>query len=228
VISPLLSNIYLHEVLDKWFEQEVKPRLRGQAFLVRFADDAVLGFEHQEDAERFLAVLPKRFGRYGLTLHPEKTKLVMFERPKGKPEDNGQVGSKGPGTFDFLGFTHYWGPSRKGSWVVKRKTMKKRFTRALKRIKEWCRAARHWKIREQHKELVRKVSGHYQYYGITGNFEALRRFLHEVRKLWKRWLGRRGQKARKGGWEWFDQMTKTYPLPPARVVHSIYQRAANP
>ena len=123
VISPMLSNIYLHEVLDQWFYEEVKPRMRGQAHLVRYADDAVLVFADEQDAKRVLAVLPKRFEKYGLTVHPEKTRLVRFTKPDA-------AGKGGGGSFDLLGFTHYWGRSRRGAWVVKRKTASKRLTRA--------------------------------------------------------------------------------------------------
>ena len=128
VISPLLANVYLHYVLDVWFEQEVKPRLKGRAFLVRYADDFVMGFACEEDARRVLDVLPKRFGKYGLTIHPDKTRLVPFGRPIASPcrAGLGQAGTP-PGSFDFLGFTHYWSRSQKGNWVVKRKTAGSRF-----------------------------------------------------------------------------------------------------
>jgi group II intron reverse transcriptase/maturase len=137
VISPLLANIYLHEVLDVWFHRDVRPRLRGRAFMVRYADDAVLAFEREDDARRVLAVLPKRFGKHGLMLHPEKTRLVDFRRP-GRSTDSGKRRS-----FDMLGFTHFWGRSRKGNWVVYRKTASQRFSRALKRLGRWCRKFRH-------------------------------------------------------------------------------------
>jgi RNA-directed DNA polymerase len=183
VISPILANIYLHEVLDVWFERDVKPRLRGRAFLVRFADDAVLCFEREDDARRVLDVLPKRFGKYGLSLHPEKTQLVRFRPPDAD-------GSK-PGTFDLLGFTHYWGKSRKGRWIIKRQTAGRRLQRALKRIAAWCRKHRHDRLTEQHQALVKKVHGHYGYYGITGNARSLRAFLRSVERIWRRWLSRR-------------------------------------
>jgi RNA-directed DNA polymerase len=153
VVSPLLSNIYLHEVLDKWFEHEVKPRLKGQGFLIRYADDAVLGFSNEVDARRVLAVLGKRFARYGLTLHPDKTRLVPFRAPnRGSRHGDGS----GPGTFDFLGFTHYWGRTRRGLWSIKRQTASDRFGRALRRIDEWCRRFRHEPLRVQHESLSRK------------------------------------------------------------------------
>jgi group II intron reverse transcriptase/maturase len=213
-ISPLLSNIYLHHVLDQWFEDEVKPRMRGGAFMVRFADDAVFGFTNKEDAERVLAVLPKRFGRFGLTLHPEKTCLVSFGRP-------GKDDRKGSATFDFMGFTHYWGKSRKGNWVIKRKTARKRFSRSLKRIAEWCRLHRHKPVELQHKMLCQKLQGHYAYFGITGNGRWIEKFRNGTQKLWRKWLHRRGGKNPMP-WEKFEQLKRRYRFPPARVVHSIY------
>ena len=122
VISPMLSNLFLHYVLDEWFEQEVRPRLKGQSFLIRYADDFVMGFSHEEDARRVLAVLPKRFAKYGLTIHPDKTRLVPFERPDRGPKQPDTNRREPPGTFDLLGFTHFWSRSLRGNWVVKRKT----------------------------------------------------------------------------------------------------------
>jgi len=213
-ISPLLSNVYLHHVLDQWFEYQVKPRMRGGAFMVRFADDAVLGFTSKEDAEKVLAVLPKRFGRLGLSLHPEKTCLVPFGRPcKGD--------RKGATTFDFLGFTHYWGKSRRGNWVIKRKTARKRLNRSLKQVAKWCRLNRHQPVELQHKKLSQKLQGHYAYFGITGNVGWLQIFYHGTLKLWRKWLHRRGGKNPMP-WVKFEQLKGRYPLPPARVVHSIY------
>lgn len=223
VISPLLSNIYLHEVLDMWFEHQVKPVLHAPAFLVRFADDFLIVFKTKRDAEKVLAVLPKRFGKYGLTLHPDKTQLVRFERPphQGKPRQEDR-----PGTFYLLGFTHYWGRSRKGFWVVMRKTEKSRLKRAIRRIYLWCKRNRHLKIARQHQILCQKLVGHDAYYGITGNARALGLFRHGVRRAWKTWLCRRSR-AQAKSWEWFNRMLESYPLPPVCVVHSIY-RVANP
>lgn len=222
VISPALSNVYLHEVLDTWFEREVKPRLKGQAFLIRYADDVAIGFTCEADARRVLEVLPKRFGRYGLTLHPEKTRLIDFRKPgPGQPDD------WRPGSFDLLGFTHYWASSRKGNQVVKRKTAKSRFSRAVKAVGEWCRRNRHLPLDEQHRILVLKLRGHYAYYGITGNAEALTRFRHEAGQRWKKWLCRRSQRAGKD-WEWFNRVLSRFPLPPAICVHSKLRRAASP
>lgn len=224
VVSPLLSNVYLHEVLDVWFENVVKPLLKGEGFLVRFADDFVMGFARKEDAERVMAVLAKRFEKYGLSLHPEKTRMLDFRSPgiRRKPED-----TEGPATFDFLGFTHYWAKSRKGNWVIKRKTSGKRLTRAIHKIKDWCKANRHQPIREQQKSLRLQMQGHYNYYGITGNSMALSRFRDAVVMLWRKWLGRRSQRARML-WEAFNRLLKRFPLPPARAVHSVCRLVAKP
>jgi group II intron reverse transcriptase/maturase len=224
VISPLLANIYLHEVLDVWFEQEVKLRLKGLAFLVRYADDFVMGFTREDDARRVMAVLPKRFGKYGLTLHPDKTRLLDFRSQRNR---NDSDNDEGPGSFDFLGFTHHWAKSRKGNWVVKQKTSKSRFTRAIKRVNEWCRSYRHRPVPDQHKALSQKLRGHFGYFGITGNSMAIDRFRTLVLKLWKKWLSRRSQRGRLN-WEQYRRLLESYPLPPARSVHSIYRYAANP
>ena len=178
VISPLLANIYLHEVLDEWFVRQIAPRLVGRAVLVRYADDVVIIFGNEQDARRVFDVLPKRFEKYGLTLHPEKTRLVDFRRPDRRAlpsPDNGDIRSR-PGTFDLLGFTYYWAKSRKGYWVVKQKTAADRLRRALKRIADWCRLHRHEPVRDQWKALKRKLLGHFGYFGITGNYPALRNF----------------------------------------------------
>jgi len=218
VISPLLANVYLHEVLDKWFEAEVKPRLTGSALLLRYADDVAIAFSREDDARRVLEVLPKRFGRYGLTLHPEKTRLVPFGRPR-HDDDNDP---EGPGSFDLLGFTHYWGKSRRGSWVVKRKTAHSRFGRALLRVSQWCRKHLHDKVAAQHRHLVQALRGHYGYFGITGNANALSRFLYEVRRVWRKWLDRRSGRGTMP-WPRFERLLGRYPLPAPIVVHSIYR-----
>lgn len=217
VISPLLSNIYLHYVLDEWFEVDVKPRLKGSTFLLRYADDFVMGFRHREDAERVLEVLPKRFGKYGLSLHPEKTRLVPFGPPppgRGGPPDR-------PGTFDFLGLTHYWGRSRKGNWVVKRKTAGNRIRRTLSRIGEWCRANRHKSIAFQQQHLSQMYLGHQAYYGITGNMRWLQRVREGILIHWRRWLNRRTRQQGTMPWHRFREVIKNLGFPKARVVHSF-------
>ena len=218
VISPLLANVYLHYVLDEWFEQVVKPRLRGRCVLVRYADDVVIGFEHESEARRVLEVLPKRFAKYGLALHPDKTRRVPFSRPRQRPG----VKSEGPqpGTFDLLGFTHYWGRSRRGGWTVVRKTASSRFSRAITTIAAWCRDHRHLSLSVQHTTLSQKLKGHDAYYGITGNYRMLQQLRYEVQRIWRKWLARR--RAGPLPWEAFHAVLQRYPLPPARVVHSVY------
>ena len=216
VISPLLANIYLHTVLDEWFAKDVLPRLKGHAWLVRYADDFVMGFACEDDARRVMDVLPKRFERYGLAIHPDKTKLIDFRSPRlrsGTDDDD-------PDSFDLLGFTHYWAKSQKGWWVIKRKTAMDRFTRALKRTADWLRTNRHKPIRKQHVRLSAALRGHFAYYGITSNAPALSRFRYEVIHVWRKWLCRRSQRAHLR-WEAFEAVLQRFPLPPVRVVHSV-------
>jgi RNA-directed DNA polymerase len=214
VISPLLANIYLHEVLDEWFVHTVQPRLAGRAELVRYADDFIIIFEQKADAERMLEVLPKRFGKYGLTLHPTKTRLVPFRRPD---RGSGDGGGDGPGTFDLLGFTLHWGLSRNDWWLVKFRTAKDRFSRALHRVREWCHAHRHVDIEAQHRALARKISGHYAYYGVTHNSDALDRFLYEVMRIWRASLSSRSQKGFLT-WQAMNRLLRQHPLPRPRIV----------
>jgi group II intron reverse transcriptase/maturase len=225
VISPLLANIFLHYVLDVWFEQEVQPRLKGRSFLIRYADDFVIGFTCEEDARRVMKVLPQRFEKFGLSLHPEKTRLVPFERPDDATDGTSSEPRTPPGTFDLLGFTHFWGRSSKGSWVVRRKTSSSRFRRGVKAISLWCRVNRHEPLSHQHQKLSQKLTGHFGYYGITGNSRSLGDFRTAVIEQWKRWLSRR----RRSGWlswDWMQRLQERYPLPLAIVVHSVYRRAA--
>jgi group II intron reverse transcriptase/maturase len=224
VISPILANIYLHEVLDTWFEREVQPRLRGRAHLIRYADDAVMLFETEEDARRVMAVLPKRFGKYGLTLHPDKTRLLPFQRPPMKPPTTGGAPSSRPGTFDLLGFTHHWGRTRRGNWAIKRRTAKDRFSRAHRRLSEWCRQHMHDKLGSQQRSLEEKLKGHYGYYGITGNSDAIWRFFRVATEVWRKWLNRRSQNA-KMTWERMKRLLKRYPLPPPRVLRPLPARS---
>lgn len=204
VVSPLLANVYLHHVLDQWFEQEVKPRLTGNTHIIRFADDAVLLMRNAKDAARVMQVLPKRFNRFGLTLHPDKTCVTEF-KPKRKV------------SIDFLGFTHYWKRNRRGGWSIGRKTMKSRFARGLKAIAHWCRSNRHEPLPEQYAALCRKVRGHYAYFGLRGNSKALGRFLYAVSRIWIKWLRRRSQRHALN-WEAATRLLKRYRLPPARLI----------
>ena len=221
VVSPILANVYLHEVLDQWFEREVRPRLHGEATLIRYADDFVIIFEWEADARRVMEVLPKRFGRYGLTLHPEKTRLVKFHRPRSNGGHGNDDGER-PGSFDFLGLTHRWEKSRKGTMVVRQVTARPRFSRSLMRIREWCRVNRHRPVAEQSKLLGLKLRGHYNYYGLLGNSRALKRYANEVRREWERWLARRSQNAT-SRWDRFQRILRRYPLPAPRLIRRSTQ-----
>jgi RNA-directed DNA polymerase len=214
VVSPLLSNIYLHHVLDEWFENEVRPRMAGPCTLVRFADDFVMTFKTHHDAKRVLEVLGKRLERYGLTLHPDKTRFIDFrpDRREGTHPD-----CHGP-RFDFLGFTHSWGKSQKGKNVVRQTTAKSRLARALVAVKDWCRNNRHRPILDQHAQLSAKLRGHYAYYGITGNMRQIGRYAQQVTKTWRKWLERR-TRAKTLPWERFRAFLARHPLPRARIVH---------
>ena len=225
VVSPMLANIYLHEVLDVWFEREVKPRLLGSAQLIRYADDFVIVFERERDAVRVMDVLPKRFGKYGLTLHPDKTRIVAFNRPDDGHGERARTRQRG--AFDFLGLTHHWGRSQKGRPTVKRKTAKNRLSRAVKRVQQFCRRNRHRSLAEQHQALVQKLRGHYGYYGITGNMRALSAFRQAVLRVWRYWLDRRGGKGRMT-WDRFADVLERHELPQPRIVHSALRLAANP
>jgi RNA-directed DNA polymerase len=220
VISPLLANIYLHEVLDVWFERVAKPRLRGRAFLCRYADDFVMLFEHEEDARRVLAVLPRRLGKHGLTIHPEKTRLVEFHRPIVRKHGGGDD-ANGPGTFDLLGFTHHWARSRNGNWVVKLRTADLRLSRALNRVRAWCRKHRHREVGWQWQMLVAKLRGHYGYFGVTGNMRALERFRYEVVRAWNKWLSRRSNRTRHGWETYWTDLLKRYPLPEPTITRAF-------
>lgn len=217
VISPLLANVMLHSVLDVWFRDMVCPRLRGMAFMVRFADDAVLAFEHEDDAQRVHAVIGRRFERFGLRLQEEKTRLVGFKRPTlGGSRRRGD--SIGPRTFDFLGFTHLWARSRRGRNVIKRQTSRTRLSRGLRAVSTWCRNSRHLPLVDQHRLLCRKLQGHYAYFGIRGNSHKVAGFARAVAAIWRRWIGRRSH-AGKMQWARFSQIRGRFPLPPPRVVH---------
>ncbi len=226
VISPLLANIVLHYVLDEWFARVVRPRLKGRAFLIRYADDFLIGVTREDDARRIMDVLPKRMSKYGLEVHPGKTRLVRFA-----PADASEPGSEGsdarpPTTFDFLGFTHFWGRSRRGEPVVKRQTARSRLRRTLGALSAWCRANLHLPIRDQHRKLCQKLQGHYGYFGIIGNSARLGTVRFRTRQIWRRWLSRR----RRGGplsWAAFVRPESRYMLPPARVVHGLASRGAS-
>ncbi len=216
VLSPLLGNVYLNYVLDLWFEQEVKPRLRGRATLIRYADDFIIGFEEEEDARRVMELLGKRLGRFGLALHPDKTRLLPFRRPPA-----GQKGGKGQATFDFLGFTLYWARSRKGRWGMLCKTRSASLRRLLHSVYVWCRRHRHSSVKDQHTALTRRIQGHFNYFGVSGNFRSLLLVIEQAKRIWYKWLCRRSQRKRLT-WERFADLLRDFPLPVPRISVRIW------
>lgn len=208
VISPVLSNIFLHYVLDDWYVKEVIPRMKGRCSIIRWADDFILGFEYEKDALRVMEVLPRRFERFELSLHPEKTKLIRFSK---------RISEKGNGTFDFLGFTFYWSKSLKGYRVIKKKTARKSSGRFMKKIWIWCKDNRHKPMTEQYEILCSKLRGFYQYFGVISNYKALEVVFEYTEKAWRRWLSRRSHK----GEVMFDDLRTLYPLPLPRIIHNI-------
>ena len=207
VISPLLANVYLHEVIDRWFESEVQPRLRGRAFMIRYADDLVVALANEADANQVKAMLAERLDQHGLTLHPTKTRVVEF-----RPRSGASRAPSRPGTFDFLGLTHHWGRTHKGRWVVTRKTAASRFRRTMKRLSVWCQRNRHRPVAWQRKQLALALRGHYNYYGMTGNRRALDRLYRAVQEVWRKWLNRRSQNNHMP-WPRFKELLKRHPLP---------------
>jgi group II intron reverse transcriptase/maturase len=214
VLSPILGNVYLHHVIDVWFEREMRPKLRGRAELVRYADDLVMCFEHIEDATAMEAELKERMTQYGLTLHPGKTRLLTFRPPR-------DGGGKGSATFDFLGFTLHWQRTLRGNWRVAFRTRSGRVQRAIQAASDWCRRHRHLAVHAQHAVLKRKLVGHYNYFGVNGNSSALRRVLYGVRRAWQKWLNRRSQRARMS-WRRFNELLRAHPLPHPRIVVQIW------
>jgi group II intron reverse transcriptase/maturase len=220
VISPLLANIYLHYVLDLWIRDEVRSTLEGEMHEVRYADDFLLFFQHQEDAQRVLESLRNRFEGYGLTLHPEKTRLIEFG-PRSLREA-ARPGGQGAATFDFLGFTHVPAKGQRGSFTVHLRTMRKRLSRALSEIRAWCADNRHKDVEGQRKTLNQKLRGHYQYYGRATNYYGIYRFYRTVRTTWKKSLGRRGSEKR-FSWALFDNVESRYPLQQPRITRTWQQ-----
>ena len=216
-LSPMLGNIFLHHVLDQWFEHDVRPRMRGRVHLIRYADDFVVTFELEEDARRVAAVLPKRFERYGLSLHPDKTRLLPFARPP-RDQDEG----KGPATFDFLGFTHYWRRSRWGRWVTGLKTRTARLRRAVTAVADFCRRQRHKPVKEQHAGLKRRLMGHFNYFGVNGNIRSLVMLVHETQEIWRKWLRRRSQRTRLTWKRFKETILRAFPLPSPKIRVQIW------
>ena len=220
IVSPILGNIYLHNVLDVWFEDEVKPRLAGEATLIRYADDFIICFEHARDAERTKVALEKRMARYKLKLHPDKTRLVEFRRPS-----NGSGGGKGPVTLDFLGFTIYWRRNRGGTgWHLSWKTRAARLQRAIWAVTDYCRRHRHESITTQHRALKRRIQGHFNYFGVNDNTRCLGTLDHQAKRAWHKWLNRRSQRSRLN-WKRFNDLLRDFPLPAPRVYVDLWARA---
>lgn len=218
VLSPVLGNIYLHHVVDTWFEDQIQPRLRGRAYMVRYADDFVMGFQRQDDAERVMAVLGKRLQRYGLSLQSAKTRLISYQRPRKEALKRERTA-----TFDFLGFTWYWRRSRRGHWVPACKTRRVRQGQAIRSVYDWCRRHRHEPIKVQHAALVRRIRGHFNYFGVNGNTPQLAAVVYHAHRAWYKWLNRRSQRARLT-WERFSGLLQQYPLPVAGVYVSLWGR----
>jgi RNA-directed DNA polymerase len=216
VSSPMISNLFLHQVLDEWFVTDVQPRRKGRGFLRRFADECIMGCELEADARRVMDVLPKRCNRFSLTIHPEKTVLIAFHRPLRQEQ-----ATKGRGTFDLLGFTHYWAKTRRGYWVIKRKTLRKRLRRFMKAIWTWCRENRHEPVQEQHRALCSKLRGYYPYYGIRGNFKMLEVVVEHTERAWQYWLSRRSHKGHINWQKFVDSLRTKLPLPKPRIIHNI-------
>lgn len=215
VISPLLANVFLHYALDEWFVKVVQPRLAGHASLTRYADDFVMVFRSISDASRVWKALEGRMQRFGLQLHPEKTRLIDFRFRR--PQQQGWHSNMAT-TFNFLGFTHVWSKSRRGKWIVLQRTAKDRVARTLKAINERCRLMRHDPIREQQRRLSAMLKGHYSYFGITGNGRALRVVHHQVERYWHKWLCRRSRKSHIP-WRNFQLLLKMLPLPRPQIMH---------
>ncbi len=209
----MLANVFLHYVLDDWFVRDVQPRMKGRTFLIRFADDFVIGFELEEDAHKVMEVLPKRFNRFKLTLHPEKTRLVAFQPPNGQNAREGE-------TFDFLSFTHYWAKSRRGYWVIKRQTAGKRLRKAKRVLWEWSRNNRHEPARDLVKTLAAKLRGHYQYFGVRSNYRAMENLYNHAMHSVHYWLCRRSQKSYIK-WDSYVLWWNGWHFPRPRIIHQI-------
>lgn len=224
VISPLLANIYLHYVLDLWFEKVVRKTSTGYARMIRYADDFVVGFQYEQDALTFKDALVERLGKFGLEVEPTKTRVIKFGR---FAEQNAKAKGGRPETFDFLGFTHYCGKSLNGKrYRMKRKTSRKKFTAKVRDFKDWLKKARTQKTAEIWETARAKLAGHYAYYGITDNSPGISRFAREVKLLLFKWLNRRGKRGSLT-WERFTEMMKKFPLPAPRIKVNIYQLSVN-
>jgi RNA-directed DNA polymerase len=218
-LSPLLANVFLHYVLDLWFERKIKPAQGGTCELVRYADDFVCLVQHRQDAETLERQLRERFAQFGLTLHPEKTRTICLGRYE---RENARRDGRKPPTFDFLGFTHYAGRSRKGNFLLGRKTSKKKFRQACQEILTWLKRVRNARrLSEIWGELAAKLRGHYGYYGVSGNFRMIQKFGYVVLRAVYQWLNRRSQQ-RCFPWKRLNDYLRHYPLPRPRIVYRMY------
>ncbi len=218
-LSPMLSNIFLHYVLDLWFEKIIKPQARGVCHLVRYADDYLCMVQYADDALNIKHALQERFAKFGLELHPDKTSVISFGKYE---QQNARRHDRKANTFNFLGFTHYCGKSRKGKFIVGRKTSQKKFRKKCHEMNEWLRKIRnHKKVKEWWPTLIAKLRGHYQYYGISGNMRALERFYFVTIRLVRKWLNRRSQR-KSFSWVGFSKYLKHYPLPLPRITCNLY------
>ena len=207
-ISVLLSNLYLHYVLDLWFEKAIKPRLKGESYLVRYIDDFIVCFGYKNDAERFVEVLAKRLSKFSLTLEPGKTRLIEFGR---FASQNAKAKGKKPETFYFLGFTHYCTTNRKGNYQVGRRTEKSRLRRSIKKLLSKMREMKHWKIEEQVDKINQILRGHYNYYGMGGNYQSLHKIYYQAILFLKKMLSSRSWKGHVT-WELFNIIIKRHPI----------------
>jgi len=220
IISPLLANIYLHYGLDLWFEIAVKPNMRGEAYIVRYADDFVCGFQYQSDAENFYKALKHQLDKFSLSIQKEKSKIIPFGRFA--EQNRADQGQGKPETFDFLGFTHYCSHSRDGGrFRVKRKTSRKKFSKKIKEFTIWMKVHRHMDRKEMMKIVTSKLVGHYRYYGVTDNFSMMQKYYFEVLKSLYKWLNRRSQRQ-SFTYDQFNQYLKRFPLPFPRIYFNVY------
>jgi group II intron reverse transcriptase/maturase len=214
-VSPILANVYLHYVLDLWFEKVVKRHCRGEVRLIRFADDFVCAFENRADADRFYQVLGKRLGKFGLELSTEKTRVIPFSR----------LSQAGETSFDFLGFEFRWGKARHGKDHLKRRTSRKKLRNSLRQFTEWCKQNRHLRLHELFSQLNAKLRGYYNYYGVHGNYESLQQFFDAALRILLKWLGRRSQR-RRITWETYAAILKHFGIEKPRIVGRPKSRIA--
>jgi group II intron reverse transcriptase/maturase len=218
IVSPVLANVYLHYALDTWFEKEIKEKSKGYVFMIRYADDFVIGVEREEEARLILEVLRKRIKRFGLELAENKTRTVKFGKKwdKHSPDEKQR-----PGTFNFLGFTHYCSRNHKGNFKTGRRTEKKRYNKAVKKCREWIKQNRHCDMVIIWDRIKQMIVGHYRYYGVSENSRKIAQYKREIEILLFKWLNRRSHK-KSFTWDWFYEYLKKFPLPAPRLYHSFY------